>query len=147
MLLNNYINIRTSQKKPMKPISISYLVNLITILNYRPTSTIKTKSTRLNNNPTNQIKSKINKPINAYNADLLAKWVECSPMVRETAVQSQVEWYQRLKKWYLMPPCLTPSIIRWGSKVKWSNPGNGVTASLTPPCSSDWKGSLRVTID
>ena len=25
----------------------------------------------------------------------------------ETRVQSQVESYQRLKKWYLMPPCLT----------------------------------------
>ena len=27
-------------------------------------------------------------------------------MVRETGVQSQVESYQRFKKWYLMPPCL-----------------------------------------
>ena len=27
-------------------------------------------------------------------------------MVREMGVQSQVESYQRLKKWYLMPPCL-----------------------------------------
>ena len=34
----------------------------------------------------------------------LAKWVECSPMVRETEVLSQVESYQRLKKWYLMMP-------------------------------------------
>ena len=32
--------------------------------------------------------------------------------------QSQVESYQRLKKWYLMPPCLTLSIIRYGSRVK-----------------------------
>ena len=31
--------------------------------------------------------------------------------------------YQRLKKWYLMPPCLTLSIIRYGSRVKQSNPG------------------------
>ena len=37
---------------------------------------------------------------------------------RETWVQSQVESYQRLKKWYLMPPCLTLSIIRYGSRVK-----------------------------
>ena len=29
---------------------------------------------------------------------------------RETGVQSQVESYQRLKKWYLMPPCLTLSL-------------------------------------
>ena len=44
--------------------------------------------------------------------------LECSPMARETWVQSQVESYQRLKKWYLMPPCLTLSIIRCGSRVK-----------------------------
>ena len=29
----------------------------------------------------------------------------CSPMVRETGAKSQVESYQRLKEWYLMPPC------------------------------------------
>ena len=39
-------------------------------------------------------------------------------MVQEAGVQSQVESYQRLKKWYLMPPCLTLSIIRWGIKGK-----------------------------
>ena len=62
---------------------------------------------------------------------LLAKWVECSPMVRETGVQSQVESYQRLKKkWYLMPPYLVLSTIRWGSRIKWSNPGNGVAPSF-----------------
>ena len=33
-------------------------------------------------------------------------------MVRETGVQSQVESYQRRKKWYLMPSCLTLNIIR-----------------------------------
>ena len=60
---------------------------------------------------------------------------ECSPMARETWVQSQVESYQRLKKWYLMPPCLTLSIIRYGSRVKWSNPGKGVAPSPTPWCS------------
>ena len=38
-------------------------------------------------------------------------------MVWETGVQSPVESYQRLKKWYLMPPCLTHSIIRYGSRV------------------------------
>ena len=45
------------------------------------------------------------------------------------------ESYQRLKKWYLMPPCLTLSIIRYGSRVKWSNPGKGVAPSPTPWCS------------
>ena len=29
-----------------------------------------------------------------------------------------------------MPPCLTLSIIRYGSRVKWSNPGKGVVPSL-----------------
>ena len=47
-------------------------------------------------------------------------------MVWETGVQSQVESYQRLKKWYLMPPCLILSILRYVSRVKWSNPENGV---------------------
>ena len=42
-------------------------------------------------------------------------------------VQSLVESYQRFKKWYLMPPCLTLSIIMYGSRVKWSNPGEGMT--------------------
>ena len=45
-------------------------------------------------------------------------------------VQSQVDSYQRLKKWYLMAPYLTFSIIRYGSRVKWSNLGNGVVLSL-----------------
>ena len=74
-------------------------------------------------------------------------WIECSPLAWETWVQFQVESYQRLKKWYLMPHCLTLSIIRYGSRVKWSNPGKGVAPSLTPWCSSYRKGSLWVTLD
>ena len=62
-------------------------------------------------------------------------------------VQSQVESYQRLKKWYLMPPCLTLSIISYGSSVKWSNPGKGVVPSPIPWCSSYRKAKLRVTLD
>ena len=50
------------------------------------------------------------------------------------------------KKWYLIPPCLTLSIIRYVSRVKWSNPGKGVTPSPTPRCSSYWKGSLLVAL-
>ena len=60
---------------------------------------------------------------------------------------SQVESYQRLKKWYLMPPCLTLSIIRYGSRVKWSSTGKGVTPSPTHRYRSYWKGSLRVILD
>ena len=41
-----------------------------------------------------------------------------------------------LKKWYLIPPCLTLSIIRYVSRVKWSNPGKGVVPSPTPRYSS-----------
>ena len=67
-------------------------------------------------------------------------------MARETWVQSKVESYQRFKKWYLMLPCLTLSIIRCVSRVKWSNPGKGVAPSPTPQCSSYWKGSLWVTL-
>ena len=77
----------------------------------------------------------------------LTWWIECSPMVRETGVQSQVESLQRLKKWHLIPPCLTLSNIRYVSKIKWRNPGKGVAPSPTPRCSSYWKGSLRVTLD
>ena len=66
----------------------------------------------------------------------LAKWVECSPMVRETWVQSRVASYQRLLKWYLIPPYLTLSNIRYVSRVKWNNPGKGVAPSPTPRCSS-----------
>ena len=42
----------------------------------------------------------------------------------------------KTQKWHLMQPCLTLSIIRYGSRVKWSNPGNGVAPSPTPRCSS-----------
>ena len=77
----------------------------------------------------------------------LAKWVEYSPMVWETGVASQVESYQRLKKWYLIRPCLILSNIRYVSRVKWSNPGKGVVPSPTPWGSSYWKGSLRVALD
>ena len=64
-------------------------------------------------------------------------------MVRETWVQSQVESYQKLKKWFLLPPCLTFSIIRYGSRVNRSIPGKGVAPSPTPRCCSYRKGRLR----
>ena len=35
-----------------------------------------------------------------------------------------------------MPRCLTLSILRYGSRVKWSNPGKGVAPSPTSWCSS-----------
>ena len=72
--------------------------------------------------------------------------VECSTMVQDTWVQSQIASYQRLLKWNLIPPCLTLSNIRYVSKVKWSNPGKGAVPSPTPRCSSYWKGSLLVAL-
>ena len=68
-------------------------------------------------------------------------------MVREARVQSQIMSYQRLEKWYLIPPYLTLSNIRYISRVKWSNPGKEVAPSLTPQCSNYWKGSLLVALD
>ena len=61
-------------------------------------------------------------------------------------VQSQVESYQRFKKWYLMPPCLILSIIRYGSRVKWVSLEKGVAPSPIPRCSSYRKVSLQVTL-
>ena len=57
--------------------------------------------------------------------------------VRETDIQSQVESYQRLKKWYLIPPCLTLSIMRCISRVKRNNPRGRAAPSHTTRCSSD----------
>ena len=58
-----------------------------------------------------------------------------------------VALYHRLLKWYLIPPCLTLSNIRYVSRVKWSNPVKGVAPSPTPRCSSYRKASLLVTLD
>ena len=46
-----------------------------------------------------------------------------------------------------MLPCLTPGIIRYRSRIKWSNPGKGVTLSPTFWCCSSWKGSLWIAFD
>ena len=39
------------------------------------------------------------------------------------------------------------SIISYVSRVKWHNPGEEVAPSLTPQCSSYWKGSFWVALD
>ena len=41
-----------------------------------------------------------------------------------------------LKELYLIPPCLTLSIIRYVSRVKWDNPGKRVVPFPTLCCSS-----------
>ena len=40
--------------------------------------------------------------------------------------------HQRFKKWYLILPCLTFSIIEYGSRVKRSNRENGEAPFPTP---------------
>ena len=52
----------------------------------------------------------------------------------------------KTKKWYLMLTSLTLNIIRYISRVKWSNPWKGVAFSPTPLCCSYWKKSLRVAL-
>ena len=46
-----------------------------------------------------------------------------------------------------MPPYLTFSIIKFWSRVKWSNLRKGITHSPTPWCSSYRKGILGVIVD
>ena len=53
----------------------------------------------------------------------------------------------KTQKWYLMSPFLTLSIIRYGSGVKFVNPGKGVAPSPTSWCCSYRIGSLQVTFD
>ena len=52
-------------------------------------------------------------------------------MVQETGVESPGPVMPKTQKAYLMPLYLTPSIIRYGSRVKWSNPWNRVAPSPT----------------
>ena len=44
----------------------------------------------------------------------------------------------KTQKWYLMPPCLTLSIISYGSWLDWSSPLNGVAPFLTR-CFSNYR--------
>ena len=74
-------------------------------------------------------------------------WVECSPMVRETWVQSQVMSYEKTLKMVLDTSLLNTQWYKVRIKVKGSNPGKGVAPSPTPWCSSYWKGSLLVALD
>ena len=49
---------------------------------------------------------------------------------------------QRLLKWYLIPPCLTLSNIRYVSRVKWRNSGKGVVLSPIPGVVAIEKGAF-----
>ena len=77
----------------------------------------------------------------------LTKWIECLPNVWDTRFNPRLSHTKDSKKWSLMLPCLTFSIIRYRSRVKWSNPGNGVVPSPPPRCSSYWKGSFQVALN
>ena len=61
--------------------------------------------------------------------------------------QYQVEPYQRPKKWYLKPFYLTLSNVRYGSRVKGKNIGNGVAPSPKTLSGSYRKGSRRVILE
>ena len=53
-----------------------------------------------------------------YMCECVCLWErERERLAQKTRVQSQVKSYQKLMKWYLMPPCLTLNIIKYGSKV------------------------------
>ena len=73
-------------------------------------------------------------------------WVVCQ-WSRRPGFNTRSSHTKDSKNWYLMMPCLALSIIKWGSKVKWSNPGNEVAPFSIPRCSSFWKRSLWVTLD
>ena len=45
----------------------------------------------------------------------------------------------KTQKWYLMSPCLTLHLVRYGSRVKWSNLGNGVVPSLWVALNYSWQ--------
>ena len=62
-------------------------------------------------------------------------WVKCSPMAWDTGVQSQVESYQRLKKWYLMLTGLILAIIRYESRINRKDQEKGVAPFPTLWCS------------
>ena len=47
----------------------------------------------------------------------------------------------------MIPSCLTLSIVKNVSRVKWNNPRKGVAHSPTPRYSSYWKRSLRVALN
>ena len=80
------------------------------------------------------------------NFSYLAKRLECLPIVGRLRFNTRSS-YTRHRKWYLIHPCLTLSIIRYGSRVNLSNPGKGVTPSPTTRCCSNWKGNIQATLD
>ena len=68
-------------------------------------------------------------------------------IARESWVQSQVESYQKLKKWYLMSLCIYTQHHKVQIKGNVSQSWERSNASATPWCSSYRKWSHRVTVN
>ena len=77
----------------------------------------------------------------------LAKRFECSPMARETWVQSPGRVIPKTQKMVLDVSLLNTQHYKVRIKGKVEKPREGVAPSPTPWCSSYRKGSLRVTLD
>ena len=76
-------------------------------------------------------------PINMANK--IVQLVECSPIICRVIPKTH--------KWYSMPPWFTLSNLRYGSRVKWDNPGEWVAPFPKLWCSSYWKRSLWISLD
>ena len=84
---------------------------------------------------------------NNFYTDIYIYMLECSPMARESWVQSQVESYQRLKKMVLDASLLNTQHYKVRIKGKVEQSREGVAPSPTHWCSSYQKGSLQATLD
>ena len=66
----------------------------------------------------------------------MAQWVVFNNDLGDWGSISSRVIPKTLKKWYLITLCLTLSIIKYVSRVKWSNTGKGVVPPHTPRCNS-----------
>ena len=71
-----------------------------------------------------------------HNSESIGRW-----LATRGSIPCQV--LPKTQKWFLMPPCLIFSFLRYGLRVKWFNPGKGVAPSPTSRyCSFYKKGAL-----
>ena len=71
------------------------------------------------------------------------EWTQVSRTIAEHSMTPGLSHIKSSnKKWYLIPPCLSLSIIRYGSRIKWRNPRKGVVPFPTSRCCSYWKGAF-----
>ena len=95
-------------------------------------------SQRINKNITVEIKD--DHAFSAY--EILLKWWSRRPGFNPRSSHTKDS-----KKFFSMLPCLTLKIIRYRSRVNWSNRRKGVVSSITSWCGSNWKGSFWITLD